>query len=176
MTMTLPEHHHQPSDTELFTRVMAPYAAKRAIYLTGPPVVTIESGHLCSTGRFSIAEPCYIDDTGHFNAAEFIICYNQLMYHTLAVAVRDELTPQFAAWTLEDYWAKQLPDVLIVEMSSRFTRPIASLAFTGTFTVTSVMATSRLLVLDTEIGFTDDTGGRCSGTIRLAVVQHPVKQ
>jgi len=31
-------------------------------------------------GRFSIPESCYIDDTGHFNAVEFNICFNQLAY------------------------------------------------------------------------------------------------
>ena len=176
MTVTLPEHHRRLSDAELFTRVMAPYAGKRAIYLTEPPTVTVEDGNLCSAGSYSISEPCYIDDTGHFNAAEFIICYNQLMYHALAVAVRDDLTPQFAPWTLEDSWAKQLPDVLIVETTSKFIRPIASTAFTGRFSVTSTMAGNRLLVLDTAIAFSDDTGGQCSGTVRLAIVQPPVKR
>ena len=37
-------------------------------------------------GRFSIPESCYIDDTGHFNAVEFNICYNQLAYVVFAKA------------------------------------------------------------------------------------------
>jgi hypothetical protein len=28
----------------------------------------------------AIPESCYIDDTGHFNAVEFNICFNQLAY------------------------------------------------------------------------------------------------
>ena len=51
-------------------------------------------------GRFSIPESCYIDSTGHFNAVEFNICYNQLAYVLFAGCinagvmgkVRDDMT------------------------------------------------------------------------------------
>ncbi|MGW6540873.1 FcoT family thioesterase [Streptomyces sp. NPDC055051] len=46
---------------------------------------------LTGSGMFTIPEPCYIDDTGHFNAVEFNICYNQLAYYTLAAMIRDRV-------------------------------------------------------------------------------------
>jgi hypothetical protein len=39
-------------------------------------------------GRFAILESCYIDNTGHFNAVEFNICFNQLAYVMFANASR----------------------------------------------------------------------------------------
>ena len=39
-----------------------------------------DAGLITAKGRFSIPESCYIDDTGHFNAVEFNICFNQLAY------------------------------------------------------------------------------------------------
>src|SRR5262245_56508099 len=38
------------------------------------------SSLITGMGRFSIPESCYIDHTGHFNAVEFNICFNQLAY------------------------------------------------------------------------------------------------
>lgn len=165
-----------PSDDELFEQVMAPYASKGTIYLTAPPRVVVRDGRLIATGDFSIAEPCYIDDTGHFNAAEFIICYNQLMYYALAAAVRDRLTPDFAHWTLDDYWRRQLPDVLIAHTEIKFSRPVESASFTGEFVInasTERINARRILMLDTSIGFTDRGAGRCAGDIRLAIIEPP---
>src|SRR5882724_11344285 len=42
--------------------------------------IAANKGLVTAAGRFSIPESCYIDDTGHFNAVEFNICYNQLAY------------------------------------------------------------------------------------------------
>ena len=47
-----------------------------------------DAGLISAKGRFSIPDSCYIDDTGHFNAVEFNICFNQLAYVPSASASR----------------------------------------------------------------------------------------
>ena len=66
-----------------------------------------------ASGTFSIPESCYIASTGHFNAVEFNICYNQIVYFSIAKAVQERLSPAFEGWTLEDFWRRQLPDIRI---------------------------------------------------------------
>jgi hypothetical protein len=163
------------SDTTVLDRTMDPYRAKHSIYLKSAEVAT-EGGIVTGTGQFEIGESCYIDDTGHFNAAEFIICYNQLMYYTLAVTVRDSLRPEFANWTMDDYWARQLPNVLIYRTASNFSRPIDPRSFSGEFTLTDVSErkiSDGMLLLPTTIRFWDSAGGRASGKIALVLTEVP---
>lgn len=163
-------------DTDpLFHRTVSPYRAKGCVYLRSAVVDRVDE-RIVSTGSFGIDESCYIDDTGHFNAAEFIICYNQLLYVSLATAVTRSLAPEFEHWTIDHFWERQLPDVLIHKLSSVFSRPINARSFTGEFTIRSISTRSLargMLTLDTEIKFHDDHGGRSRGDVSIALVNVP---
>lgn len=163
----------------LFDRVMEPYRAKKAIYLRTLEVVVPEEGSdepVIGRGTFRIDESSYIDDTGHFNAAEFIMSYNQLMYATIAAVIDEDASPLFAGWSIGDYWERQLPDVLIQEFWSRYSRPINARDYRAEF-VLGTRDTSRaergIIKFDTSVEFTDDTGGRARGTVLLALTNTP---
>ncbi len=42
-------------------------------------------------GEFGISSSCYIESTGHFNAVEAIICYNQLAYTFFAHGIDERI-------------------------------------------------------------------------------------
>ena len=130
----------------------------------GEPLVWIE-------GELAIPASCYIEDTGHFNSVEFNLCYNQLVYTLMAQCVVSELLPPFSAMTLEEYLARQLPDVLIHEFSSKFSRPMDMRAFRGRVTITSAGDRKRFLLVHTTCQFDDDRGGHSHGEVTLAIVQ-----
>lgn len=88
-------------------------------------------GRVRARGRFSIEQSSYIKDTGHFNAAEFIIAFNQIFYCALAQAVERGDFPQLGHWSLEEFWEHQLPKVLIQRQSSEYLAPIDSRGFVG---------------------------------------------
>lgn len=160
----------------LFDRSVLPYRGKGCIYLNSISVDIAEDGKFSAGGAFRIPESCYIDDTGHFNAAEFIISYNQLMYSALAAVIDDAGSDIFSGWTIDDYWQRQLPCVLIQELWSRYSRPINAREFTGTFRVEdtdSTHADRGILKLDTSVEFSDDLGGRARGTVLLALTDIP---
>ncbi|GED98582.1 FcoT family thioesterase [Gordonia crocea] len=159
----------------LLAQAMRPYSSKKAVYLRSATVAAENRGVIAS-GNFSIEESCYIDDTGHFNAAEFVISYNQLAYVALAHVVRDSLLPEFAGWTMADYWRRQLPNVLITELSSRYRRPINPRGFSGELRILAAEWAGRsrpYLRLDTTVAFRDDGGGSASGAVVLAVTDPP---
>jgi hypothetical protein len=139
--------------------------------------VSAAGGVVTAGGEFGIGESCYIDDTGHLNAVEVNICYNQMLYFAVAESVRDRLHPVFAGWTMDDYWRRRLPDVLISRLTSRFHRPIGSRRFFGEFELTS--ATRRrlrpgsppLISLHTAFRFWDDDSGRCDGEVAVAITE-----
>ncbi|WP_399083225.1 FcoT family thioesterase [Streptomyces sp. BBFR2] len=173
--MSTPETFHA-CDPELLARVLRPYKA-HCKYLTSADVTT-DGERLTARCTFAIPESCYIDDTGHLNSVEVNICYNQMMYYALAVAVREKLVPQLAEWTMADYWQRQLPGILIVRFGSRFPRPVDPRAFHGEFVLERMIRrTPRdgapLLIAETAHRYHDDQGGRCDGTATLVLTGLP---
>ncbi|MFF9146012.1 FcoT family thioesterase [Streptomyces sp. NPDC014861] len=169
------------SDTDdglLLERVLTPYKPhcrylRRASLHPGGA----DGRPLTGSGVFTIPEPCYIDDTGHFNAVEFNICYNQLAYYTLAAMIRDRVHGPFSEWTMNDYWVRQLPHILILDMHSRFQRAMRSDDFRGEVELVSAREQSGrsgpLVLVDTLCRFRDEHGGRCEGKVRVAVTNPP---
>jgi hypothetical protein len=81
--------------------------------------VEVQKSPGVAQARFAIGESCYIADTGHFNAVECNVCYNELGYYLLAICIDRRLFPSLEPWTLADFWQRQLSDVLIYSFSSR---------------------------------------------------------
>ncbi|MCX2933402.1 hypothetical protein ORI20_24320 [Mycobacterium sp. CVI_P3] len=164
-------------DAVLLNRTMTPYVAKDTVYLKRATVAR-HGDRIVGKGDLGFEQSCYIEETGHFNAVEFIISYNQLFYYTLAASVRDRLIPELTGWTLDDYWQRQLPSVLISEMASRFRQPINARSYHGTLTITDIEFRHRsrpLLALQTTIEFTDDNAGSVLGDLEIVLVDLPAK-
>jgi hypothetical protein len=163
------------SDDELLARVLRPYKAN-CKYLKSASV-SARSGRVTAGCSFSIPESCYIDDTGHLNAVEVNISYNQMMYYAVAKSVKEGLLEDFTSWTLDDYWRHQLPDILIARFGGNFRRPINARSFFGEIEFLSVERRSpggkTLIVADTSYRYWDGEGGRCDGEVKLAIVNGP---
>src|SRR4029079_17504306 len=77
-------------------------------------------GLIKGSGRFSIPCSCYIDDTGHFNAVEFNICFNQLAYvlfgKCLDADILKNLRLERGNVSFADFKRHQLAAMLIVSI------------------------------------------------------------
>jgi len=163
------------NDPELLSEVLRPYARPKTQYLKSA-TVDASNGLASAEGQFAIPYSCYIDDTGHLNSVEVNICFNQLMYYLIAKCVQERVLPAFDAWTMEDYWKKQLPDILIASFTSKFRRPIDSDSFTGevSFAEFSVRNVRRpIQMIDMPWRFWDASGGHAEGEVRMALVEPP---
>ncbi|MGD2076363.1 MAG: FcoT family thioesterase [Gammaproteobacteria bacterium] len=126
-------------------------------------------------GEFAIPESCYIDDTGHFNAVEFNICYNQIAYvlfaecfrkrllHRLAPSLADKLSMDY-----DGYRHHQLSSMFIVKYQSKFKQPIDSDLFHGELSVQRVSSMADTFFAHTHIAFSDAGGGYADGSVLLA--------
>ncbi|MEC3954110.1 FcoT family thioesterase [Nocardia sp. CDC153] len=138
--------------------------------------VTVDGDRVIGTGTFSIPEPCYIDDTGHLNAVEVGICYNQLLYQTMATMVRHATGPVLADWTMDEFLRRYLPDVLIADSRNVFRRAIGSASFSGEFVIDRAARyrpgpdRAERIALETSYRFWDERGGACDGEIRVVVL------
>ncbi|MBL8756425.1 MAG: hypothetical protein JNK15_24235 [Planctomycetes bacterium] len=171
----------EPLGDALHARVLAPYKPD-CRYVTRTVLTQSGNGHSPRTGdptswvRFAnecfIGDPCYIAPTGHFNAVEFNITYNQMLYLGLAEAVRRRLVPELAHWTLDDFFRAQLPDVLIGEYHARFARPMRAGPFQGYFSIVEVRPRPqrRMLLLNTHAVCTTAAGGECEARVTIALV------
>lgn len=163
------------ADQALLDRVLKPYK-DNCHYLKTALVQRGEQRELTLRATFEIPESCYIATTGHFNSVEFNICYNQMAYYLIAKAVRDSLVEPFDSWSMAEYWERQLPNVLIADFWSRFRRPMQSAAFTGSLTFTKITQRSGdrpLLIIDTVCGYSDSSGGRADGAVKLVITNPP---
>src|SRR5262249_4200745 len=80
---------------------------------------------LTGTGRFAIPESCYIDDTGHFNAVEFNICFNQLAYVLFGKCIEEGMLQRLILEKVDvlsppEFKRQQLPSMVIVSIASRY--------------------------------------------------------
>ncbi|MEU5309444.1 FcoT family thioesterase [Streptomyces sp. NPDC021562] len=177
--METPLKQHPPRDYDtdgaLLPQVLRPYKP-HCKYLRSATVST-RTGRVAARCELAIPESCYIDDTGHLNAVEVNISYNQMMYYAVAKTVKERLLDEFAGWTMDDYWRHQLPDILIARFSGTFRRPINARAFSGEIEFLSVERRTPggrpMLVADTVYRYWDEAGGRCDGTVKLAFVDAP---
>ena len=160
---------------DLLIRVLEPYSYKGCRYLIDAEYrATADS--VRAHGNFCIAESAYIRSTGHFNAVELIMCFNQLAYAAFAPAILNEEIPVFRGWSMSDYFDYQLPSMLIKTTSTRFRRPINAHKFSARLLCRDfqiIERTWRYLLVPCAIEFWDENGGAASGEIELAVLNIP---
>lgn len=163
--------HTVEIESAFIDRVLTPYRLN-CLYLKRAFMSGDEADwtSLRSRGEFAIAESCYIDDTGHFNAVEFNICYNQLAYVHLAYCIERRLLPALTAFDADGFRQKQLSHFLIASLESRFHVPMNPRAFSGEVRVSSAKPTSKFAILKTECRFYDADGGRSDGEVKLVVL------
>ncbi len=159
-------------DLALRKRVLTPYK-DNCQYLKSAIVFSDKSdlydNKLTSEGEFSIPESCYIDDTGHFNSVEFNICYNQLMYYTIAKSIAEDASEFFSDWDLNMFWRKQLPNILIVGFKSTFRKPVDARTFYGKMQFLRSSNKMGVQYVNTTISFNDNKSGSCNGEVKLAI-------
>lgn len=149
-----------PIPEDLLVKVLEPYSYKGCRYLLDAEYEATETS-VSAVGNFSIKEPAYIRDTGHFNAAEWVLCFNQLAYSAFAPAILNEVIPEFRGWSIEDYFNYQLPSMLIKTTKSRFKRPIKSQKFSARLLCRDfevVDRTIRYLKIPCTVEFWDEDG------------------
>jgi hypothetical protein len=165
---------YSPTGTDYLKSVQLLHTWKSAPHSEGDPLVSARGG-------FRIPNSCYIKDTGHFNAVEFLICYNQLAYSTFGQLFDGEYfnDPDFnaispgsskalAGISIDAFFKDQLSSMLILKTSTRFKGIINAKNFTGTFSINRFKYRGNTLFADTACVFRDNNCGYADGEVLLA--------
>lgn len=161
-----------PISPDFIKKVLHPYK-KDAIYLSAATFYHEKDkglDGLLIKGEFAIETSCYIDDTGHFNAVEYNICYNQLGYVFFAHCIANGLMDELSDYTLEHFLEHQLPNFLILKIASSFSSILNAKKFSATWGIKSSRKTSRLTYLQTYCDFEDNNNGRSSGEVTVGIL------
>ncbi|WP_125078731.1 FcoT family thioesterase [Mycobacterium sp. P7213] len=164
-----------PIAEDVLATVLEPYTYKSCRYLVDA-VSQASADSVLAQGNFAIAESAYIRSTGHFNAVELVLCFNQLAYSAFAPAICDGVIPAFRGWGLEDYCKHQLSSMFIRNSSSLFKRPIDANKFSARLECRDfeiVQRTVRYLRVPCAIEFWDEHGGSAFGEFELAALNIP---
>jgi hypothetical protein len=160
-------------DQDLLVRALQPYKPHCKYLKT--MMVSTNGTVVSGRGELEIWESCYIDDTGHLNAVEVNICFNQMLYYLIAKCVQERLTTIFGRWTLDDYWARQLADILIARYRITFRSPINARHFFGEIFFARIVERrlsangGPVIWIDAEFAYWDNDGGRCEGEAKVAI-------
>ncbi|WP_108870005.1 FcoT family thioesterase [Aquimarina aquimarini] len=163
-------------DPEFVKKILQPYT-EDACYLK-KAVFEYDKKHSeypIVKGEFEIKESCYIDDTGHFNAVEFNICFNQLGYTYLGYCIKEGLIPGLEGFSnndCNDFFEKQLSHFLIANIQSSYKRPINSNKFYGEIGIKSIIRKANCTFIVIPCNYYDDDEGRSFGEVTLAIL-HP---
>ena len=166
---------------DLFQSILAPYRKtctylKRMwidFYADGNDAV---GGAIVGRGQFSIPESFYISDTGHFNAVEFNLCYNQVGYVFFAYCAQHKLISSMSAVDLAYYRRQQLHSFFIAKFASSFQSQIKAASFWGEISLPRATERKKLWMLDTHIRYWDDGDGRSEGDVLLAFLKEVPKE
>lgn len=135
-------------------------------------LAAMDSGLIRGRGHFSIPCSCYIDDTGHFNAVEFNICFNQLAYvlfgKCLEMDILKNLRLEGGCVSFGDFKRHQLASMLIVSIESRYYKMLKSDDFTAELAINRISASGCTYFCFTSISFADAEGIKAKGTVLLA--------
>jgi hypothetical protein len=129
-------------------------------------------------GTFSIDQSCYIQSTGHFNAVEFNICFNQLAYtlyaHCFATGFFQQNRPEWGdrlnLFNPASFEKNQLSSMLITNFSSKFKKEIRGGRFYGELEIRRIRAKGNCVFTTNHVTFFDDHGGFSEGDVTLAFV------
>jgi hypothetical protein len=172
-----------PIEAPLLQRVLTPYLphsryVQRATFAAETPGAEPDPADRATWLRVDadcgIDASCYIESTGHYNAVELNITYNQMLYLGLAEALRRELLPQ-PGWSFDDFFRHQLPNVLIADYQARFRRPMTSKAYRGWMAITQVQrhAHRNMLLLKTRAGCSNQGDDACEARVTIALLDWP---
>lgn len=120
--------------------------------------------------KFSISKTFYGAQSGHFNATEMMMCYNQMAYTFIAASVEEGLIESAGTIPLEKFIEYQMANCLMARIGNiKFKSQINPKNFYGEITLKKYPTRGKNLFATTDFSFYDDNGGFANGDALLVL-------
>ncbi len=141
-----------------------------ARYLTDPHY-SVKGGCPSIYDNLRIEESCYCNKTGHFNAAEFILCANQLGFVLFSEAIERGDVPEMGLDNFEEFQRLRLGNIYITGVKDmKFRRAIDSKRFRGDVHIARRKPMRGNIFYKLDVNFSDSSGGKAHGLIDVVAV------
>jgi len=141
---------------EIINMALVTYIAKNTRYLSHAQIFKTDSTIKLSAD-FSIKESCYLSPgSGHFNAVEALMCFNQMLYVALLGGIDKKMFPFYEHITPDDF-NQHRRKVYILEFEKiKFKKQIDNAFFYGELELKPRHKMGDKIYVDCHLGFGND--------------------
>ena len=138
---------------EIINKALVTYLAKNTRYLTAAQISqTDDIIKLCA--RFSIKESCYLSPgSGHFNAVEALMCFNQMMYVALLGGIEKKMFPFYTHITPDEFNRNRRKVYLLEFEKIKFKKQIDNNSFAGFLEIKPLHKVADKIYVSCRFGF-----------------------
>ena len=113
---------------------------------------------------------CYYGNgPGHFNATEFVVCFNQSTYLLIGDAIEKQMLPNLGMQHVEEFKEAQMERSHIGNISMRFRKPINPKNFKGELIIDKAKYLSGKAFYRLNMKVYDNFGGSAYGKSNISI-------
>jgi hypothetical protein len=121
--------------------------------------------------KFSIPKTFYGSQSGHFNATEMMMCYNQMSYAFFAKSLEEGLIEPVGTLPLNEFIKCQMGNCLLARLNNiKFKSQIDAKDFSGKIVLKKSPKRGNNVFVTTDFSFYDTNGGYASGEALIAFI------
>jgi len=155
---------------DIINRALVTYLAKNTRYVINAQISKINDT-VNLTADFSIKESCYLSPaSGHFNAVEALMCFNQMLYVALLGGINEKMFSFYEHITPDDFNRHRRKVYLLEFEKIKFKKQINNEFFHGRITLKPLHKIGDKIYVNCLLGFgNDDKYDSFAGTIKLFI-------
>jgi len=159
-----------PLSEEIINQALCTYVAKGTRYITSAQISSEEDSGINLSCTLSIKESCYLSPgSGHFNAVEAIMCFNQMLYVALLGGIEKKIFPFYKHITPEEF-NKNRRKVLILEFEKiKFREQIDNHNFVGKINLKPLHVIKDKIYTDCHFSFGNNQKQSFHGNIKVFI-------
>ena len=138
---------------EIINKALITYLAKNTRYITQAQISN--TGEVTKLlAQFSIKESCYLSPgSGHFNAVEAIMCFNQMLYVELLAGIEKKMFPFYLHISPDEFNQNRRKVYLLEFEKIKFKKQINNNSFYGFVEIKPRHTVADKIYIDCRFGF-----------------------
>ncbi|MBP5698475.1 MAG: hypothetical protein J6W96_02985 [Alphaproteobacteria bacterium] len=146
----------QSVSEDIIKKALVTYVAKNTRYL-GKAEIDKKDDTVVLRGEFSINESCYLSPgSGHFNAVEAIMCFNQMLYAALLGGIEKKMFPFYDDITADEFNLHRRKVYILEFEKIKFKKQINNNCFEGVLELKPLHVVKDKIYVNCQFGFGND--------------------